>query len=228
MPFGPHETAACLFRDKEASVFLWTTAQPGGTLQTHKLRFGQPHEMLSARCDVSEATFELIRQFGLTFPTSAFVVHVSLNSVLLSSLRSLPNAVHGLEPFPTLLASGKNAIRDVAISSVLQLLALLEFMRISIHEQLEAEESASQQQRTLVIFSGLNPLLADQSHATLEQVAICLEYLAQQRGVLAVWISAGDLGGAGGSDGGGGVAAPSLRRLLSSRSTYVSTFDATI
>ena len=215
MPFGPHDTAAGLFQSKQACVFLWSSLS-GGAVQTHKLRFGVPHEVVTARCDVFEATFELVRQFGEAFATTALVVHVSINSVLLSGLRACPAAV----ATPSLQAlRTRGSIRDVAVQSIEQLLATLEFLRLSLQEmQEQLVPGTAQSPRALVVFSGLNPLLVGQDTKTLEQVASCLAQLAEQRDVLVAWITAADSASAAATS--DSPAAP-FRRVFADRSSYI-------
>lgn len=187
--YGPHESAASFLGEKQALVFLWHTLLPRiGTLQTHSLHFGSPHEITTTHArDVCETTLELTRQFGICYGGSAMVFHVSLNSALLSALRTFAS-ISSIAPFPQLQA--RRAIRDIAVNSATQLLAIVEFLRISVHQQHEQRvPGCGENIRTLVVFSGLNSLLTNQPLQTINQVKACLALLAENQQVLLVWIS---------------------------------------
>lgn len=187
--FGPHESAASFLGEKQTLVFLWHTLLPRmGSLQTHSLRFGYPHEITTTLArDVCETTLELTRQFGICYRGSAMVFHVSLNNSLLSALRTFAS-ISSTAPFPQLQA--RHAIRDIAVNSATQFLAIVEFLRISAHQQQEQRlPGCGETMRILVVFSGLNSLLTNQPLQTLNQVKACLALLAEHQQVLLVWIS---------------------------------------
>lgn len=174
------ETAASLFREHNAAVFELKTP-PGST---HKLRFGLPFEMQTQPKDVCEANMEIVRQFGVAFPACR-VFHLSLNNSLASTLRALP-ILKAATPFAELTA--RDAIKEVAVGSTLQLLAAVEFLRITLRG--EMREAGGEQQRNLVIFEGLNPLLALAPKEARDQVVAAVVRLCELHVVLGAWVSA--------------------------------------
>jgi len=187
--YRPHETAADLMAGKNTAIFTLRLLHSSGTTQQHRMSFGQAYELAAAARDVCEATLELVRQFGLAFSSQGLVFHVSLNNVLLSTLRTF-SCFNSVPPFPQL--HQRNALKDVAVSTVTQLLAFIEFVRLSLQElQDQHIPGFEQSPRSLIVFSGLNLLLADQNSKTLGLVKSAMSRLSEQRDILVVWISGG-------------------------------------
>ena len=192
------DTASSMFRarleeESRQAVFALCalpagTGASGSTGGLHRLSFGQAVELCVASRDVCEATLEVVRQFGATFPDDAFVIHVSLNKSLYSSLRTL-TSMHSITPFPQL--HKRSALREVVVHNTLELTALMELVKTSVEElhHLQGVDDRINF-KALVVFSGLNSLLLHQPRQSLDEVALCLETMSEKFNVLAVWISA--------------------------------------
>lgn len=201
--YQPTETAAALFRDHIGAVFELKTP-PGAS---HKLKFGLPFEMQTQPKDLCEANMEIVRQFGVAFPACR-VFHLSLNNSLASTLRALPT-LKAATPFAELTA--RDAIKEVAVGSTLQLLAAVEFLRITL--QGEMREAGGEQLRNLVVFEGLNPLLSLASKEARDHVVAAVVRLCELHVVLGAWVSASK------SDG-------TLSKAFSEKLVYLSPLDA--
>lgn len=176
--------ALCTF-PSSAGAFGSVASSTGGM---YRLSLGQAVELCVASKDVCEATLEVVRQFGATFPDDAFVIHVSFNKSLYSSLRTL-TCIHSITPFPQL--HKRSALREVVVHNTLELTALMELVTTSV-EELSLQSHAGGDGgnfKALVVFSDLSPLLAYQPKQTLDEIAQCLEAMSEKFNVLAVWIS---------------------------------------
>lgn len=215
--YAANETAASLFREKRAAVFVWHTLSPSSQgAVTHKLRFGLPFEIHAQPRDVCEATIELIRQFGNAFTNKAIIFHISINMSLFSSLRVFPCG--SMDPFPHL--KQHEALKDIAVGSTTQLLALCEFLRLCLHQDRysryqQHDQGLPEGFKALIIFSGLNPLLSGQPQNTQEQIVGSLTELSEHNDILMAWISASPCD-------------PLLCKIFGDRTSYVSSTNAYI